>query len=451
MLEKLERTTDATLFYSGEYARDLLRRKQSTNIEVVVRGLPLLEIAAFIKKYYNNIRIDKVNGAITISANGKDIVLYLPRKGGKPDPSATLKEDAKDRILTLNALYLPIAYKNRMKSLIDPYSGLGHLRRKTLSTVVKADSMIKSNPSIMMSAMAIAAKLGYRIDTNLFYAIKANAKLAEKLSIEEIRDAFITILLCNKPSRYIKLLKDTNLLSVILPEIDLCDGIIQNKKYHKYDVFRHCVVACDATDPTVVMRLAALLHDVGKPVTVKEIFKNGTARVTFYDHEVVGAKVARKMLRRLKFDDEIVTEVSELVYNHMYNYEPERWTDAAIRRFIKRFGITAENVDSLATMPVFLLRQADRAASGRDLKKISPRQYDLEDRIREMIDSTKGIKVTDLAVDGAIVMSAFSLQPGPTVGHILNYLLSKVAEDPALNTKEKLLEEISNYLSSALK
>jgi tRNA nucleotidyltransferase/poly(A) polymerase len=122
VLKKLERTTSASLFYSGEYARDILRRKPTDNVEIVVKNLPLEDVADFFKKYYKDVYVDKYAGAVLIGANKKNLAVYLPRKGRKPSPSATLKEDAKERIFTFNAMYLPVAYQNRLKSLIDPYS-----------------------------------------------------------------------------------------------------------------------------------------------------------------------------------------------------------------------------------------------------------------------------------------------------------------------------------------
>lgn len=452
ILKNLDRSTDASIFFSGRSVRDILKRKPMDNIEAVVRGLRLQDVAKFIGDSFDGeVRVEKAYGRIQLKSDDKTLHIYLPRKGGKPNPFAHLKDDSKERVFTIDAMYLPLNFSNKLKNLIDHHGGAWHLRRKTIATVGKADTQIKSNPSVMLQAIALASELNYRIDTNLFYAMKAHAKLAENIPVEMVRDFLVNILLGDKPSRHIKLLRDTGLLSVIMPELHMCVGVEQNKKYHKYDVFDHCVIACDNTEPDLTMRLAALLHDIGKPITIKEVRKNGGPRITFYDHEVAGSKVAKKILRRLKFEDDVVSNVSDLVYNHMYNYEPDKWTEAAVRRLIKRLNITEENVDDIEHMPIFLLRQADRAASGLDLRKISPRQHDLEDRIRDLISSDSQMKVKDLDISGEDIMKLFRLQPGPTIGRILQHLLSFVMDNPNMNKRNILLEEASNYLSNALK
>jgi len=144
-------------------------------------------------------------------------------------------------------------------------------------------------------------------------------------------------------------------------------------------------------------------------------------------------------------------EVSDLVYNHMYNYEPALWTEAAVRRFIKKAHISAADLEDLDNLPLFLVRKADRAANGLGLSEVSSRQRSFQTRIKQVYTRSKALHVTDLDIDGNSIMAHFKLGPGPTVGHILNYLLSVVIEDQSLNTKKKLIGEASKYLSKALK
>ena len=335
--------------------------------------------------------------------------------------------------------------------MVDFYRGRQSIKTRKIRTIGKADNAIRKNPVLMIEAIALSSKINYRIDNNLFYAIKAVSELINKVPIERIRDGFTEIILSNKPSRYLKIMNDSNLLSHIIPELSICSGMAQNKKYHKYDVFEHCLVACDNVEPNIVLRLAALFHDIGKAQTREEVVKDGARKVTFYNHEVVGSKISKRIMRRLRFDKEMIREVADLVYNHMYNYEPELWTDAAMRRFIKKVHISVTDLEDLDNLPLFLVRKADRAANGLGLSAVSSRQRSFQARIKQVYNRSKALHVTDLDIDGNSIMTYFKLKPGPTVGHVLNYLLSVVIEDQSLNTRKKLIEEASKYLSRALK
>jgi poly(A) polymerase/tRNA nucleotidyltransferase (CCA-adding enzyme) len=198
--------------------------------------------------------------------------------------------------------------------------------------------------------------------------------------------------------------------------------------------------------------VAALFHDVGKPQTREEkVNRNGNVKVTFYNHEVVSSKLAKRILKRLGFENRIVSEVTDLIYLHMYNYEPEEWTEAAVRRFIRKAKITNRQLKDLPNLPIFLLRRADRMANGHSLKAISYRQRLFEKRIEEVYNRSKVLDIKDLSIDGSTIMGKFNLKPGPTIGHILNYLLSIVIEDQKMNTEESLINATSDYLSKALK
>jgi len=448
ILKKLNRDTVAEVYYAGEYARDVVRRKKSNNVQVLVRNISLKHITRYLKQHVKDLYINKEKTCIKFGIGNIEVDMCLPRKGNSYGPYYSLKEDAKERGFTINSMYIPIGPK---KKLIDHYRGRSCIRTRKIKIIGKADLSIKRNPVLMIKAISLAAELNYRIDNNLFYAIKANFEVLEKVPMEDVRDELVTILLSQKPSRYLKIMYDSGLMNIILPELSICVGVVQNKKYHKYDVFDHCVLACDNTDPDITLRLAALFHDMGKPQTREEVIKAGDSRITFYNHEVVGAKLAKKALKRLKFGKKIADSVSNLVYSHMYNYEHGRWSEAAVRRFIKKAHITAADLDDLENLPVFLLRKADRAANGLELSEVSSRQLALQKRIRKVYERSKALHVTDLAIDGSTIMETFNLRPGPTVGHVLNYLLSIVIEDQKLNKKDILVEESSKYLSKALK
>jgi poly(A) polymerase/tRNA nucleotidyltransferase (CCA-adding enzyme) len=450
ILKRLSQNTPAKVYYSGEYARDMIRRKKSSKIEIVVLNLPFQDIIKYIKKYFRNIYISKDKNFLSFLSNHSEITINIPSKGDKYNHNYTLRDDSKKREFTINAMYIPITSK-KGTGIVDFYHGRSSIKNKKIETINKPENAIKKHPLLMLRALSLSAEINYRIDNNLFYAIKANSELIKKVSMEKVRDEFIKIILSKKPSRYLKIMRDSYLLNQIIPELNICSGIAQNKKYHKYDVFEHCLATCDNIEPSLILRLAALFHDIGKAQTVEEITKGGTVKVTFYNHEVVGSKVAKKIMRRLRFGNEVIQEVSDLIYNHMYNYEPNIWTDAAVRRFIEKVHVSKADLDNIDKIPLFLLRKADRSANGLGLSEISPRQHAFQNKIKQVYTKSKALQVTDLNVDGNILMKHFNLKPGPTIGHILNYLLSIVIKDQKTNTRSKLLEEASKYLSRILK
>jgi len=455
LLKKLNKETAADVYYSGEFVRDIARRKRSNEIKVVVRNLSFKKLIGYIKKYEKRlykIYSNSKRGYIKFQLkDSKNIVhVNLPQKNGRHSPYYSLNEDARCRDFTINALYLSIQSMSR-DNIIDLVGGLEDIKRKRIKTIRNAKYLVKRNPACMIKAIALSAKLRYRIDNNLFYAIKANHPLVSRVKPTDLRNALINILLSHRPSRYFKIMNDSGVLDIVLPELSMCVGVTQNKRYHKYDVFEHLIVACDRVKPDLLLRLAALMHDIGKPETREEIVKGKTTKITFYNHEVVSARIAKKILRRLKFDKEAVVKVPELIYQHMYNYEHERWSDAAVRRFIKKVNLTENDLKDLDNLPIFLLRKADRYANGKNLSSISPRQIGFQERIKEVYNESKVLHIFDLDIDGNILMVEFKLQPGPTIGHILNYLLSQVIEDQKLNERQALINAASEYLSKALK
>ena len=448
ILRKLERDTPAELYYAGEYARDIVRRKRSAHIQIVSRNIQLKDVIKYLKQYVKNIHISREKSCIKFGVGGTEIDISLPRKGKDYNPYYSLRDDAKTRGFTINAMYIPV---NGKRKPIDYYRGRNSIQSRKIKSIGKSELAIKRNPLLMMQSISLAAELNYRIDNNLFYATKANFELIDKVPVENIRDELITILLSQKPSRYLKVLYDSGLMNIVLPELSIGAGVAQNKKYHKYNVFDHCTIACDNMEPDIILRLTALFHDLGKPQTRDEVIKKGVSRVTFYNHEVVGSKVAKKALKRLKFDKKIVDTVSDLIYNHMYNYEHGKWSESNIRKLIKKAKIIPADLERIDTLHLFLLRKADRVASGLDLREVSSRQYALQERIKKVYAKSKALHIADLDIDGAAVMETFNLRPGPTIGHVLNYLLSMVIEDQKLNKRDKLIEEASKYLSKALK
>jgi len=233
------------------------------------------------------------------------------------------------------------------------------------------------------------------------------------------------------PAAGIKLMDETGLLDLIIPELKLGKSMNQ-PGHHTTDVWVHsldALEACPSPDP--IVRLASLLHDVGKPETYQE----KDQEITFYNHEVLGSRFASKIAKRLKLSKKDVQRVFTLVRYHMFYYQPEH-SDASIRRFIKKVGL--ENIDDILD-----LREGDRLGSG--AKKTSWRLEEFKERIIEQLNQP--MDLSDLAINGQDLISQLKIKPGPIIGQILNQLLEKVLQDPTLNNKEQLLIEAEKLIN----
>jgi putative nucleotidyltransferase with HDIG domain len=298
----------------------------------------------------------------------------------------------------------------------------------------------------MLRSISLSARTGFTIDNNIIKMIKRYHHLLKDVPSENIREEFNKILLSNEPSKHIILMKNIGILSTILPELDKCYGVKQERKYHKYDVFHHCIYTCDNIKPDIVLRLAALFNDIGKPETKR--IKNG--RIIFHNHEMVGANIAREVLSRLQYKNKIIEEVVGLIENHMYYYDNDAWSDSAVRRFIDKIGINESNIDNLHNIPIFILRSADRLGNGFKTISVTNYQKIFQERIIQVYRKMKVRTVKDLNIDGNLLIKTFDLIPGPIIGNILNHLLKKIegfSNEEAMNTKSNLLRWALEYLN----
>ena len=233
--------------------------------------------------------------------------------------------------------------------------------------------IIETHPHIIMYLVML------RIEPEVKSFLKTNSSWIKRASKSKIRSLMETILMSNKPSIYLKRLKDICVIESILPELYKCCVVDQNKEYHKYNVFEHCIYTADNVDKDLLLRWAALLHDVGKHETMK--IREG--RQTFYKHDIAGAITARKILNRFGYKKRFTERVSKLVRFHMYYYK-EEWSDKAIRKFIDNMGINNKNIHKLEDLPVFKLRAADRIGGGMKHTAVTEIQKKFEDRIKEV-------------------------------------------------------------------
>jgi len=344
----------------------------------------------------------------------------------------TLEEDLARRDFTINAL------ASDGEKIIDLFDGQKDLKNKVIKAVGDPEKRLNEDALRMMRAIRIAAELQYLIEDKTFLAIKTNAALLNKISHERIRDELIKIMASDYPADGIILLRNAGLLTIILPELEKCFGVEQKspKRHHIYDVGTHLIMSlkhCPSQDP--IVRLATLLHDIGKPATAGKT-KEGV--ITFYNHEIIGASIVRNIADRLHFSKKDRDFMVKLVRYHQFTVD-ERQTDTALRRFIRNVG--RENLDKMLA-----LRTADRLGGG--ARETSWRLELFKKRLLEV--QKQPFTVADLKVDGHDVMKIYHIGPGPLVGAVLNMLFNDVVKGVIKNEREILLKRIKDLKKESI-
>ncbi|MBA3046840.1 CCA tRNA nucleotidyltransferase [Patescibacteria group bacterium] len=349
----------------------------------------------------------------------------------------SLEKDLSRRDFTINAMAVALTpspspaiasrekgVKNDNFQIIDLFGGQKDIKKRIIRAVGEPSDRFKEDALRMMRAIRLACELNFDIEPKTERAIKKMAGGIKFIANERIKDELIKILKSNKAYEGIMFLHQNKLLQYIMPELERGVGVGQCK-HHIHSVFRHCVLSlkfCPSNDWRV--KLAALLHDIAKPQTKKII--NGGA--TFYNHDIVGAKIAKKIMSRMKFSNDEIEKVAALIRNHMFYYNVDEVTASSVRRLIKKVG--EENLKDLID-----LRIADRLGSG--VPKAKP--YKLR-HLEYMMEKVRQdpLSVKMLKINGDELMKLLKIQPSPKIGAILDVLLSEVVDDPDLNNKEYL-------------
>jgi tRNA nucleotidyltransferase (CCA-adding enzyme) len=338
----------------------------------------------------------------------------------------TIEADLARRDFTVNA----IAYDPHSKSLFDPYGGLNDLRRGVLRAVGTAEERFAEDGLRVLRAARFVATLELTLDEETERAIPRSLASYRKVSVERIRDEWLKAFKAPRPSTAFRLMQKHGMLAISAPALVELVGCEQNR-FHAFDAWEHTLLCMDACPPRPLLRLAALLHDVGKPAARE--FNNDKKDYTFYEHERLGAKLARGLLEGLRFSSAECARVEALVRHHIVQYD-DSWSDAAIRRWVRR--VTPDRVED-----VLSLNRADVQSKGTHYGADDRRRIDrLEQRVADVLAQGAALSVRDLAVNGHDLMSALGLGPGPRLGQLLNGLLEHVIEDPGLNEREKLLD-----------
>jgi putative nucleotidyltransferase with HDIG domain len=279
-----------------------------------------------------------------------------------------------------------------------------------------------------MRAVRQAAQLEFEVDPPTLAAIPQTLDVFRKVSAERIRDELYKMLAAPRPSRGLALMHQTGLLAEVIPELLEGVGCAQNR-FHKHDVFEHTLAVVDETRGDAVVRLGALLHDVGKP-RARQPREGAPGEYSFFKHEYVGAEMADAICRRLKLANADRERAVALVKNHMFFYMPD-WSDGTIRRFVRRVG----GQEGLADL--FALREGD--VRGRGFGEDPAVEIgELKGRIAVVAAADAALKVTDLAIDGRDVMRILGIPPSREIGVLLERLLERVLDDQSLNQREKL-------------
>lgn len=427
------------LFLVGGAVRDAVMgiARPEQDMDYVVSGLPPDALEKVLSR----------NGRVTFV--GKSFGVYKFRPEGRPgyvdiayprtevstgpghrefdvdwDWRKPIEVDLGRRDFTINAL----ARNLRGGEIVDPYRGVEDIEARVLRMVFPG--AFREDPLRILRGIRFAARLSLRIEARTFEAMRDSAHLVDTLSAERVQEEFTRLFTqCEQPSEGFSLMQRLGVLSRVLPELERAHGIAQNE-FHTDDVFWHSLKSCDrAPRENLAVRWAALLHDLGKVDRKQTLEEDGKAKVVFYGHETLGAEIAERVLRRLRYGNGFVARCAHLVEMHMFLYRAE-WNRSTVRRFIRRVG--EAYLDDL-----FLLRRADclsRAMTG-EVEELEELRARIDTEIRE----ARAFKVSDLAISGRDVMDTLGILPGPEVGRIIGDLFDMVVDDPSLNARETLL------------
>lgn len=430
----------------GGAVRDMFMNKEASDWDVATDATPEQVISAFKKVIPTGI----AHGTVTVHFMGEEIEVTTFRieqgysDGRHPDKvsyTSDIEEDLSRRDFTMNA----IAVSLKDGSIVDPFNGKTDIKNKVIRSVGNPLERFNEDGLRPIRAIRFASQLGFEIETNTLQAI-SNEKVLQKtstISIERFRDELVKLLKSPKPSVGLKLLESTNIMKLFLPELLEGRNCIQNdvRGYHVFDVLDHNFYSCDgAPVHKVNVRLAALLHDIGKPASkVVRVTDEGEI-YNFFNHEKYSENIARKLLTKLRFSNNEINNVCHLIENHMFHYE-ESWSDAAVRRFIVR--VKPENIEDLID-----LRLADMYGKYNMPIQIKESNacdllIQLQDRIKKIQEENSAFTLKSLAVSGKDLME-IGIPSGRLIGKILDSLLETVLDDPKQNSKDVLLNIAKN-------
>ncbi|MCA9383313.1 HD domain-containing protein [Candidatus Dojkabacteria bacterium] len=469
--EYVNRTADILIdngyeaYLVGGAIRDIILGRDPKDYDLATNALPEQIAEIFPKTINTNAKFGTIlvimtddkgeNFDVEVTTYRKEEDYVKGRWPSKVEFTSDIEEDLSRRDFTINAMALDMQDLYDQGATIsevvfDPFTGLEDIDKKQIKAVGIAKERFEEDGLRAYKACRLASELEFEIEHETFEAIKGSIAIAKQISIERVRDELLKLLKYSpKPSIGVNLLKDTGLLQLFMPELLDCVGVEQ-PEWHTEDVYTHSLKTLDLAEDSV--KLAALLHDIGKPATISKDEK-GTH---FYGHDVKGAEIAMNILKRLRFSNNVINRNTTLIKYHMFYYpsadwrkekdvteisqdeDNGGWTDAAIRRFIKNIG-GDDIIDDL-----FKLRIADATANPKS--EFNPVEIEaLEKRIAKVRAEDMALKVTDLDINGNDLIE-LGLE-GKRIGEVLNQLLEMVIDDPSLNDNDKLREIVSKLIN----
>lgn len=444
------------LYLVGGCVRDLLQNKTPHDWDLTTNATPQDILKLFPDAFYDN-SFGTVGIPIKSLTENEhedviEITTFRTERGYEDRRHPTeikwgtsIEEDLSRRDFTMNAIAINIGTifnddnkkdkKNSNKSpfkIIDPYNGKEDIDHKIIRAVGDPDKRFKEDALRMMRAIRFASQLGFQIEEKTLQAITNDSPLLEEIAGERIREELLKVLGSEYPYEGIMLLKNTELLNHFLPELYEGIGVSQSRpgRHHTEDVFTHNVLSlkfCPTNDS--IVRFATLIHDIGKP-RVASSDEDGL--VIFYNHEIIGSRMAFEICDRLHFSKKQKEKIVKLIRWHMFTVD-EHITDSAVRRFIRRVGV--ENVNDMMD-----LRVGDRLGGGTQTAE-SWRLKLFKKRVEEQL-APAPFSINDLALNGNDIMKILDMEPGPKVGKIINKLFEEVDEDLSKNTKDYLTKRI---------
>ncbi len=412
LISKLERANHRAYVVGGA-VRDICLKRPVTDWDLTTSA----SVSALQDIFRDTSHFTPGHGTVAVVVDGHCYEITTFRGAEK-----TLESDLAKRDLIINAMALDPS----TGEILDPHNGRRDLKNRVLRGVESPEDRFREDPLRLLRTVRLAAQLNFKIHRDTSSAISSNASLLASTAPERIREELMKILMTSNPSKAFNTLITLGLIKEFLPE--LLEGRLKRQNhYHRFTILKHVLETVDNVAPAPVLRLTALLHDIAKPrIRFKE---KGIWR--FHAHEKASAVLAEEIMKRLKFGNRIIQEVTHLIANHLIGYSPQ-WSDAAVRRLIKRVG--PDHTEGLLAF-----RKADILAHGKQNSN-QDLLFELDQRIQQQLASSPPIQLSDLAIDGHTVMSVTGLSPGPTVGKVLRELNNMVVENPQWNRRERLLE-----------
>jgi tRNA nucleotidyltransferase (CCA-adding enzyme) len=422
----------------GGCVRDLFRGREANDWDVATDARPPELLRIFPRAIPTGIE----HGTVTVVAgDGRHYEVTTLRgegtytDGRRPDWVEFVDDITADlarRDFTVNA----IAVDPVSGEVIDPFGGRNDLAGGVLRAVGNPRERFAEDGLRVLRAARFVASLELTLDPATEAAIPSTLDTFRKVAQERVRDEWVKTMKARAPSRAFEVMRRTGILEVTCPE--LLRGVdVEQNRWHTFDVWRHGLECMDACTGDPILRIAALLHDVGKPAT--RAWSEKTSDYTFYDHDRVGAEIAEPIAARLRFSNDERARIVALVRHHLFHYD--QWSDSAVRRWIRRVG--PDRVEDL-----YALNEADVRAKGRDFANDLEALSGLKAHVARVLAEGAALSTRDLQIDGHDLMRELGVRPGRIIGELLEALLEVVLSDPSANERATLLAKAKAHLDA---